>query len=196
MDGFLGGFFWKHFMNFPLNTALGLALIIGPGELDHREDHAHLNSAVSSTKQICLEWQILDPREVKWTFLPDVIWVSECNTARHRWADLWDAPGVEDCDKFPCCNVVDENLGFNLRYQLYINEQVRLYEDSPELLYLQAKNQQLRETWTMLQEAVNERLYLHIRRCALKNLRERLGDAYYTGSMPDFVPCEYFRRLR
>jgi hypothetical protein len=148
-------------------------------------------------QQLAVQWEILDPREVRYMLTRPEEFRSDLNLLRRRYQDLGDAPGVHDCDRFPDRATISEMLAFNRAYRQHID--VRQPVERAHWWDYQAAIQEtdhLYQVWETLRDARCEYYYVHARRQYLKKLRELIGeDDYYTGKMPPYVPLWRFQQI-
>jgi hypothetical protein len=144
-----------------------------------------------------LHWEILDPREVRYVLIRPEDYVSDLNLLRRRYRDLWDAPQLDDCNRFPRRETVNELLSFNRAYRQHIG--VRQPVELAHWWEFRAALQEtdhLFQVWDTVRDARCEYYYVTVRRQALKKLRELLGDdAYFRGELPPPVPLWRFQEV-
>jgi hypothetical protein len=148
-------------------------------------------------QELAVHWEILDPREVRYILArPDDL-VSDLNLVRRRFQALADAPTLNDCQRFPNRDAVNELLSFNRAYRQHLGlrqpmELARWWDLRTAL----QETDHLYQVWDNVRDARCEYYYVTVRRQALKKLREMIGeDAYYTGQMPPPVPIWRFREV-
>jgi hypothetical protein len=148
-------------------------------------------------QELAVHWEILDPREVRYILArPDDL-VSDLNLVRRRFQALADAPTLNDCQRFPDRDAVNELLSFNRAYRQHLGlrqpmELARWWDLRTAL----QETDHLYQVWDNVRDARCEYYYVTVRRQALKKLREMIGeDAYYTGQMPPPVPIWRFREV-
>ena len=144
---------------------------------------------------IAVQWQILDPREVKDILARPEDFLSDLSLVRRRYRELANAPAVEDSQRFPDRALVNDLLAFNRAYRQYIDvrQPVELVHWWELRVTLQ-ETERLYQIWDQVREANCDYYYVGVRRTALKKLRELVGDeAYYSGNLPPVVPSWRFR---
>jgi hypothetical protein len=144
-----------------------------------------------------VQWEILDPREVRYILSRPEDFTADLNLLRRRYQDLADAPGLHDCCRFPDRETVNELLSFNRAYRQHLG--VRQPVELPHWWELRAALQEtdrLYDIWDTLRDARCEYYYVTFRRQALKKLRGMVGeDAYYAGQLPPYVPLWRFETI-
>jgi hypothetical protein len=148
-------------------------------------------------RDLALQWEILDPREAPFMLARPDEFPDDVTMLRRRFQDLADAPSVHDALRFPTRAVVTENLDFNRSYRRYLDmrqpvERARWWEYQSAL----EETDHLYSVWDTVRDARCECYYVHIRRRALKTLRDLIGDdAYYAGRLPPYVPLWRFQEI-
>jgi hypothetical protein len=147
---------------------------------------------------LALEYEIMDPREVKNMLArPDDI-LSDIQQLRRKYEELYDAPPLSDCYRFPDRATVNEMLVFNRTFRKYLEERQPLEQvRSAELRTVQQETDHLYQVWDSVRDARCEYYYVSVRRLALKRLRELVGeDRYLRGQLPPHVPLWRFETIR
>jgi hypothetical protein len=144
---------------------------------------------------LAVNWEILDPREVRYILARPEDFSADLTLLRRRYQELISAPLVEDALRFPERTVVNELLTFNRSYRQHIDVRQPL-----ELVHWWELRRALQETdrlyliWDKVRDARCSYYYVTVRRQALKDLRELVGEAsYYNGRLPPCVPLWHFR---
>jgi len=146
---------------------------------------------------LAVQWEILDPREVRYVLARPEDFASDLQLLQRRYQDLADAPLLNDCQRFPDRATVNDLLAFNRAYRRHIDvrqpvELARWWE----LRTVLQETDQLYQVWDTVRDARCEYYYVNVRRQALKRLREMLGnDAYYDGELPPYVPVWRFQQI-
>jgi hypothetical protein len=152
----------------------------------------------TALQNLAVDWEILDPREVRYVLARPEDLVSDVNLLRRRYADLADAPAVVDCQRFPERAVVNDLLAFNRTYRQQLD--ARQPADPTrwwELRKVLQETDQLYQVWDTVRDARCEYYYVTVRRQALKRLHETIGDdAYFTGQLPPPVPLWRFQSIK
>jgi len=108
---------------------------------------------------------------------------------------LAECPRIQDLERFPKPEHVEQCRNFNRRYRE--NLEARLYTES-NFLALQMAIEETRtvdEPWKHLWDAHNEPWIVR-RREALRDLHQKIGHkAYYSGMMPTYVPLWRFKLM-
>jgi hypothetical protein len=139
---------------------------------------------------LAVEWEILDPREIRYVLSRPEDFSSDLGLLRRRLQDLADAPPANDCERFPDRAAINDLLSFNRAYRQHID--VRQPGEPGRWLEIRNALQEtdhLYQVWDTVRDARCEYYYVTVRRTALKRLRELVGeDAYYSGKLPPHVP--------
>jgi hypothetical protein len=167
---------------FPFENLFALAL------------YATLAPSLQST---AIQWEILDPREVRYVLARPQDFCSDVKLLARRYRDLADAPSLHDCLRFPDRATINDLLAFNRAYRQHIDvrqpvELVHWWE----LRAVLQETDQLYQIWDTVRDARCEYYYVTVRRQALKRMRDLLGDeAYYSGRLPPHVPLWRFQQI-
>jgi len=178
-------------------TMLAFALLTAPPEKMETAELSESYAALQpSLQQLAVQWQILDPREVRYVLTRPEEFQADLNLLRRR-QELADAPPVQDSLRFPDRATVNEFLSFNRSYRQHIDVRQPL-ELGHWWTYQEAlqETDQLYQIWDTVRDARCEYYYVTVRRQALKKLREMLGEeAYYNGQLPPYVPLWRFQEV-
>jgi hypothetical protein len=183
---------------FPLNYALAAVMLSTPAEPAEPHDTMDcLATARPALRNLCLYWEILDPREVRYVLTRAEDFPCDLKLLRRRFADLSDAPPLYDCMRFPDRNLVNDMLTFNRAYKQHLeNRQALELSNAWELHEMLLEVDRLFQVWDLVRDTRCDYYYVTVRRQALKKLKESIGDeAYYSGRLPPHVPVWHFARL-
>ena len=149
--------------------------------------HAQLARPIQT---LAVQWQILDPREVKDILSRPDDFLSDLALVRRRYHDLNNAPAVEDSQRFPDRALVNDLLAFNRAYRQYIDvrqpiELVHWWE----LRVTLQETERLYQIWDRVREANCDYYYVGVRREALKKLSEGGRRGYYSAATPVVPSC-------
>lgn len=183
---------------FPLDTILAVALLATPmddGELTGVSDRFH---TVRPTLQaMAISWEILDPREVRFLLMRTEDFSGDLKLLQRRFKDLFDAPPLHDCMRFPDRALINDLLAFNRAYRQHLDNRQSL-----ELTYWWEFREVLQEVdrlyqvWDTVRDARCDYYYVTVRRQALKKLKETLGEEdFFCGKLPPHVPVWRFSRI-
>ena len=110
--------------------ALAAALLTTPPEVPDpppdAEDWPAIQEAIQS---LAVEWEILDPREVRYVMARVEDWDNDIALLRRRYQELKDAPKLCDAQRFPDRNTVNELLAFNRAYRRHLDSRQALEQD-------------------------------------------------------------------
>jgi hypothetical protein len=183
---------------FPLDYLLAVALLTSPVDAPEPANAPDLFATLQPALQgLAVEWEILDPREVRYVLTRPEDFGSDLKLLRRRFHDLADAPPLTDGARFPDRNTISELLSFNRAYRQHLDNRLALdptgwWEHREAIL----EADRLYQVWDTLRDARCDYYYITVRRQALKKLRQTIGDqAYYSGVMPPHVPVWRFQRI-
>jgi hypothetical protein len=197
----------------PLNYALAAVLLSSPTEAptppDSLDDHVAVRTADPpdsldalitvrpALRDLALDWEILDPREVRYVLTRGEDFPSDLKLLRRRYADLCGAPPLYDCMRFPDRSLVNDMLAFNRAYRQHLdNRQAMELSNAWELHEMLLEADRLYQIWDLVRDTRCDYYYVTVRRQALKKLKELVGDqAYNSGSLPPHVPVWRFARI-
>ena len=145
---------------------------------------------------LAVESEILDPREERLVRLED--FHADMTTLRRRHHELKDAPPLCDGRRFPHRAIVGDLLAFNRAYRRQLEARRAVDRDRSGPIHEAIREaDHLYRIWDAVREARCEIYYIPVRRLALKNLRELIGEsAYQCGEIPPHVPLWRFVDLR
>jgi hypothetical protein len=148
-------------------------------------------------QSLAVEWEILDPREVRYVFARPEDFDTDLNMLRRRYAELKDAPKLGDCQRFPDRGTVNDLLAFNRSYRRYLDGRQALEQDRcSQLKAAQQETDWLYQVWDAVRDARCDYYYITVRRQALKRLYETVGaEAYDKGALPPHVPLWRFHDM-
>ena len=180
-----------------LDYLLAVALLTAPPGQEIPGNAADYDRLRPTLQHVAVQWEILDPREVRYILVRTEDFASDLNLLRRRCRDLVDAPYLSDCQRFPDRATVNDLLSFNRAYRQHID--VRQPVELAHWWDLRAvlqETDQLYQIWDTVRDARCEYYYVTVRRQALKKLREMLGEeAYYSSKLPPHVPIWRFQRI-
>lgn len=140
--------------------------------------------------------EILDIREVRYVLAKPEDFTNDVGLIRARWQNLYDAPLLEDCHRWPISDVANHHILFNREHKQHLEVLRNLYPADIQIEQAFTENEQVYSVWDNLRDAQCEYYYTHIRRQALKNMRAKLGEFYQAGQMPPAVPLWRFGGVR
>jgi hypothetical protein len=183
-----------------LDLLLAAFLLQGPDISTHPDAKAleRLFPVVNKTLvKVALLWEILDPREVRYVMTREDEFLTDLRMLQRRQRDLYDAPPLYDADRFPDRATVNELLIFNRSYRQHLDATIPLYPNNSELRAAKDEVEQLYQIWDAVRDARCDYYYVHIRRQALKKLRDQLGQPeYLSATLPPHVPTWRFVQVR
>ena len=140
----------------------------------------------------------VDPREVKYVLSNPQCFQQDFNLIKCRYKKLYDAPFVVDCQRFPARSDCYDAKSYNRFYKQHIEFklQVSVYQNKEFWRQTLQETDYLYQVWDTVSDSRSEYYYVTVRREALKNLRDMIGeDAYYTGELPPYVPLWRFNEV-
>jgi hypothetical protein len=180
----------------PLDHLLALALLTGAPESPVSANVVAMHASLKLPLQaLAVQWEILDPRELRYILARREDFVSDLNLLRRRQQELADAPPLADCLRFPERATVNDLLSFNRAYRQHMDvmQPIELVHSWEVRTALQ-ETDHLYQIWDAVRDTRCEYYYVNVRRQQLKRLRELVGDrAYYSGNLPPCVPFWRFR---
>src|SRR5438552_271105 len=106
---------------FSYEYLLAVALLTVPPEAAPSAG-ATLDPLLRLTVQgLAVQWEILDPREVRYILARPEDLSGDLNLLRRRYQDLVNAPVLNDCLRFPDRATVNDLLGFNRAYRQHVD---------------------------------------------------------------------------
>ncbi len=182
----------------PLDYLLAAILLSAqPGAPEPANLQALFPAVRLPMQTLAVQWEILDPREVRYILTRPEDFSSDLKLLRRRYQDLAGAPCVADGYRFPERATVNELLAFNRAFRQYVDvrQPVELTHWW-ELRNTLQETDHLYEIWDKVRDARCDYYYVTVRRQALLRLRELVGpEAYYSGSLPPCVPSWHFQKV-
>ena len=180
----------------PLDYLLAVVLLTAPPGADDLPVSAEMFPVLRMPLQgLAVTWEILDPRELRDILARPEDFAADLNLLRRRCQELVSAPAVDDCLRFPERPMVNELLAYNRAYRQHMDmrQPLELVHGWELRLALQ-ETDRLYQIWDKVRDARCPYYYVTVRRQALKQLREMVGDeCYYSGNLPPCVPLWRFR---
>lgn len=138
---------------------------------------------------VCMAQEIMDAREVKYIFKSRDEFSTDVMLMRKRHAELYAAPMLWEAQRFVATrDMANELLLGNRRYKNQLVELRVLYPGDTMISQAIEETEFLYRVWDAFRDARCEYYYVHVRRAALKKLREMLSeDMWRRGSLPDVV---------
>jgi hypothetical protein len=180
---------------FPFEYLLAVALLTASPDAPEPNVNPDLYLNLRPTlQQLAIQWEILDPREVRYVLTRSEDFNSDLKLLRRRYLELADAPPLSDCQRFPDRGMISDLLAFNRSYRQHLDSRQTI-----ELVHWWELREAIQDTdrlyqvWDTIRDARCDYYYVTVRRQALKRLRDTLGpEAYYTGNLPPHVPIWRF----
>ena len=149
-------------------------------------------------QQVAMDWEILDVRETRYVLAKSEDFQDDIDFLRKRRVDLAEAPKVNESDRLPPRQAVNDNIRFNRAYRKNLENRLIWEPDRAGVIGDAIdETERLYKMWDAIRDAKCDYHYITVRRLALKKLKEMLGpDAYSTGELPLFVPEWRFTAMR
>jgi hypothetical protein len=159
------------------------------------EDWPAFQEAVT---QHAIENQLLDRREAQFLFVKPEELKNDMNVLRRRHQELSDAPRLEECDRLPRRDEVNQMLSFNRGYRTQL-EARQITEPHWGDYHREAMREtdKLYQVWDSVRDARCEFYYTAVRRQALKRVKEMVGPGEFeAGILPPCVPTWRFAEVK
>jgi hypothetical protein len=165
------------------------------------EQQKHLMSALS---KLCVQRQLLDPREQRYVFVHDTDLESDLNMVRRRRVELANAPFLAEAAWLPDRALANNLISFNRSYLRHIERRMALELDLvPQLRVVISEINDCYKVWDYMRDARCESYYVTVRRHALLNVKKVLsqiedeyGDYWQTRRLPPYVPHWRFQEMK
>jgi hypothetical protein len=183
-------------LEFALEYLLAVALLTAPAEGCEPCANPDLYPTLLPTlQQLAIEWEILDPREVRYVLARSEDFAADLQLLQRRYREFADAPPLCDSERLPDPKTISELLTFNRAYRQYLADRWALGQHGARgLRETIQETDALYQVWDTIRDARYDYFYVTVRRQALRRLRDALGsEAYDTGCLPPHVPVWRFR---
>lgn len=178
--------------------ALAFVLITappGPAEADPAADR--WTDVQAAVQKLATDLELLDKNEYRFLIARSDEFGKDLNILRKRYQDLKDAPPLADADRFPDRSAVNDLIRFNRSYRKSLEQRQQFESDKAEEIAAAIKEtDRLYRIWDLVRDAKCDYYYTTVRRSALKQLKEQLGDDYATATLPPNVPTWRFADSR
>ncbi len=182
---------------FPSEYLLAVALLTAPADCPEPnvpDNYAALSPVLQT---LAIDWEILDPREVRYVLTRPEDFASDLKLLRRRYHELLGAPPLGDGLRFPERSVISDMLAFNRSYRQHLDNRLAVeLVRAHELQEAEQEADRLYQIWDLVRDARCDYYYVTVRRQALKRLRDLVGEeAYYGGTLPPHVPLWRFQTI-
>lgn len=173
------------------DLVLAAALLAAPAgtpePMPSAERWPQIQAAVHKT---AVEWELLDPREVRYVLSRPEDYDCDLTLLRLRHAELIDAPKVAEANRLPDRANVNELINFNRSFRKTLERRMAWESDrAPLFAEALAETDRLYRVWDAIRDARCDFYYITVRRQALKKLKELIGtEAYLRCDLPPHVP--------
>jgi hypothetical protein len=183
---------------FVYDCLLAVTLLTAPpGSVDLTDPPPNYASLQPILQHFAVQWEILDPREVRYVLARAEDFQADMKLLRRRYRNLCDAPRLYECERLPDRTIVNDMLTFNRAYRQFLTVRQPLdLIHGEELRTALNETDRLYQIWDAVRDARCNYYYVTVRRQALKQLREMVGiDAFYRGTLPPHVPVWRFPEI-
>jgi hypothetical protein len=184
---------------FAYECVLAAALLTSPGDTEPVGWSAPFCDCMHAAfMQAALDLELVDSREEFLLQGQSRDSAGDFKEVRCRFVQLLRAPLLAEGERFPDRRLINELLGSNRSYRRELETRLTLdFVHAEELRLGIRETDQLHYAWNLLRDARCDYYYVTVRRQALAQLRDLLGDeAYYRTLMPPHVPLWHFPAWR
>ena len=181
------------------DLVLAAALIVAPPGTPESSPSAERWPVVQAAlHQTAIGMELLDDREKRYVLARVEDFDCDLNLLRRRHVDLADAPRVADGFRFPERRAVNEFIQFNRAYRKNLEHRQAWESDRADVIRIALlETDRLYRVWDLVRDSRCEFYYVTVRRQAMKQLKEAVGDEAYTaGDLPPYVPEWRFHAVR
>jgi hypothetical protein len=171
------------------------ALLTTPWEVVPLQDVAQMHADLApALRHLAIDWEILDRRETHYLLSTPQDFEADLKLLHDRFRELSTAPHVAEVARFPSRDMVNDLLAFNRSYREDLNARLDLdLVHGEELRAALMETDLLYRIWDCVHDARCEFCFTPVRRQALQQLRDLVGDAaFYSGQLPPHVPVWRF----
>lgn len=170
---------------------IAIVLLTGPDPTADMRNPADMQRMFApAIQQVAIKWEILDPRETGYVLAEPGRFEEDLQELRRRYKELAGAPPVAEALRFPDYKVANKMQACNRSYEKELRQ--RLIFDNvhrEEIEMALQETERLYRIWDKVHEARRRYFYITVRRQALRELRQMIGDAaFYSGQLPPPVP--------
>ncbi len=179
-----------------MDVLLAFLLLTGvPGAYEVPPTEGDFPALRGKVQKVAIEMEILDPRETSYIFAQLRDFQNDVDLLRRRYRDFRNAPPLAEAERLPERKHVNELISFNRAFRKHLSDRQALEQDR-ERIYDAAiiETDQCYKIWDRVRDAKCEFYYTTVRRQALAQLKEMLGEEdYYRVQLPPIVPPHLFR---
>jgi hypothetical protein len=145
-------------------------------------------------RDLAVHLEIMDPKESDFLLAHPEDFAEHVRQLQDRYRELRDAPPVSEAARLPARDVVNDLLNFNRAFYQELTERLEVDTvHSNELEAARSETTHLYRIWDAVRDARCEHYYVNVRRQALMQLRDMIGQpAFYAGQLPPYVPLWRF----
>lgn len=168
----------------------GVLLATPPAVTEPEPEPDHWPTLRTALRQVAVERELMSPGEESYLFANRSEFNADLDILRGRAVFLSGAPPLRDADRFPDKYQAVERLRFNRAFRRSLEDRQTWELDRAEsLTEMIRETDQLYHVWDLARDARCEWAPVAMRRTALAQLRDLIGeDAYARGELPSNVP--------
>ncbi len=172
-------------------TMILAAVLLYSGAEPAPEWHPVLAPAV---QRLAVDMQLMDPRETRFLMVNPGDFAGDVYLIHNRHKEIGNAPFVEEAERFPPRELVNDFISFNRSYRHDLLERLAIDAiHGGDINAALAETEQLYRIWDAVRDARCDYYYVVVRRQSLLTLRELVGpEAFYSGRLPPHVPVWRF----
>jgi hypothetical protein len=142
--------------------------------------------------------EIIDGKETRYILDDPADFENEVNLVRDRAKRLANTPSISLAQGFPDRNWINEQMAFNRKHHQWLESQLQFQIDRQDYFREWIKeNNRLYAVWDKIRDVKCEFYYVTVRRDAMRDLREMLGEEDFWGRhWPPTVPIWRFADIR
>ncbi len=183
----------------PSDLLLAAMLLSAPfGTPEQQPSAERWPSIQNALHEKAIEWELLDPREIRYVLAKIEDFQEDLDFIRKRRAELLEAPLIGASNQLPDRRVVNDYIQFNRAYKKHLETRMLWEADRAHMIReALTENERLYKIWDSIREAKSDFHYITVRRQALKKLRESMGtEQFDSGVLPEYVPEWRFVNIR
>lgn len=176
----------------PTDLILATALLVAPpGSPEPVPAKDRWPAVRSALVKTALDMEIMDEREQRYMLARVEDFDGDLNLLRRRYVDLADAPRLQDIVFLPNNDVLSNGIKANREFNKTLEQRALWEQDRASLISVVIKeNNQLYRVWDKARDSHCGFYYVTIRRAAMKQLKEMVGDDVFYGreDFPPYLP--------
>lgn len=149
---------------------------------------------------IFMAMEVMDEREIKYMLVKPVELEADFKTLIARYIEFKDSPRLNMRAVFPDRETASQLIFLNRAYKSYLENLRSLYPYDDPISDAIAETEFLYSIWDSVRDINTDYYYLHVRKQAMKKLKESLDKIdstyFYKGILPDPVSTYRFVHIR